>query len=149
MAQTSDYATSEQRVRRAYRRRTWLINHLLIFVALNAAIWLHYLSFALRADVFHVNALMDRVIVTLVWVMLLAAHWVNARQAAALEREIDHLHQQDLQAQDLRQETDPDAKPKRIDPETLARLADLDDADDAYLPLDALLAAPPETDSTP
>ncbi|MBN1963812.1 MAG: hypothetical protein JW910_04140, partial [Anaerolineae bacterium] len=126
----SEYTQIERRVRRFYRRQTWLMNHMLIFVAFVSAIWLHYLSFALRDEMFHVNALMDRVIVTLVWFILLVVHYLNARQAAAMEREIDRL---------AREETGQrPARPKRRvdDLATLNRLAD---EDDDYLPLDTLL----------
>ena len=72
----------EVQLKRQHRRRIRLINHALVFTALNLGIWLHYLSFTR----FQPNALIDRLVVTLVWSLLLIMHYINYRQGNALDR---------------------------------------------------------------
>ena len=87
----SDYTEIEWRVKRKYRRKgrkVWMFNHTLIFVAVNGAIWLNYLSFVGQAD-FQLNVLIDRVIVSVAWLILLIMHYVNYRMGETLDREVE------------------------------------------------------------
>jgi type VI protein secretion system component VasK len=98
------FSEIESEMQRKYRRKVWMLNHTLVFAAINIAIWLHYTSFAFPHYI-HPNVIMDRVIVTVGWTILLIMHYLNYRQGEALTREIE-------QERALRHLSDDDEKAK-------------------------------------